>query len=78
MDDFKNEKLKRFVNDKVMFNAVFEFVLASYTKPKSNAQVNELAAAFLSIGLLQEAWKELDRFAQREIEKKDSVPNVGL
>lgn len=78
MSEFKQEKLKRFVNDPGMSEAVFEAVLKEFLKPKPNAFVNEQAASFIAIGLLQEAWRLLEKFKQTESDGPPVGKQVGL
>jgi hypothetical protein len=70
MDDLKQAKIQQFINDRAMSGAVFDVLLKYFIKPKPNAFVNEQAASFIAIGLLQEVWKELERF---KLDAEDSV-----
>jgi hypothetical protein len=78
MNDLEQEKLKRFVSDQVMSEAVFKVLMRSFTRSKPNAQVNELAASFLAIGLLKDSWNELENFKRREDEEREVSRQVGL
>jgi hypothetical protein len=67
------EKLKRFAQDQRMNSAVHRVLLASFLKPRKNADVHELAASRIAIDMLQEAWKDIE--AHRHIE--DDTPDRG-
>ncbi len=62
IDTNKREKIKRFLADKVMSDAVFEVLLDSYIKPRAKLEVTTLAAERIAINLLDEAWKELQKY----------------
>lgn len=74
----KEEKLRRFINDEVMANAVFESLTHSFLKNKGARDVNIMAAERLAIDLLGDAWKELARFKSETPEKGTKVGNIGL
>jgi len=78
MNDFRNEKLRRFINDPGMSEAVFDVVLNVFLKQKPNTFVNEQAASFIAIGQLQEAWKELEKFKQVENGSNQVSKQPGL
>lgn len=78
MNDFRNEKIRRFINDPGMSEAVYDVVLKVFLKAKPLAHVNEQAASFLAIGQLQEAWKELEKFKQTESDGPPVGRQVGL
>jgi hypothetical protein len=78
MNDVQIEKLKKFANDSVMNETIYGVLLDSFTKPKPHAQVNELAASYIALGLLQDAWREIGKHkVVREGEDKKGS-NVGL
>lgn len=63
MNDTQKEKIKRFLDDKLMSDAVYQILLGSFLQgygPSENVQV--LAASRISIDMLSEAWKELQRY----------------
>lgn len=66
MNETGKDKLKRFTNDIIMSEAVYEVLLQSFLKPKKSADVHEKAASFIAIEMLQSAWKELERYKQSE------------
>lgn len=62
MDNLKKEKLNQFSNDLAMNNAVKELLVSVILKPKGNKDVNYLASERIALDVINEAWKELDRF----------------
>ena len=79
MNDIENEKLKRFLNDKVMSKAVYDLLLLSFLSPvQKSADVMILAASRLAIDLLGEAWKELQKFKSEEEKEEKILTNLGV
>lgn len=78
MDKVKTEKIARFVNDKAMSGAVWEVLEREVSKPRPSADVNVLAASFLAIGILRDAWKELEKSRLEVEEEQKSNRNIGL
>ena len=74
MDKTQEEKIRLFINDKVMSAAVYDMLLKSFIKPSDRADVNVLAASRIAIDLLQESWKELKKFEQYRDDTKSNVP----
>lgn len=62
MDPTRKEKLKRFASDRMMFAAVREQILSTYLRPRAKLDVQVLAAERLAIDLLEDAFKEIERF----------------
>ena len=69
----KNEKLKRFANDKAMFDSVKESLIASFLKPLPNRDVQLLAASRIAIDLLSNALRDIEILAKRE-DKEEKEP----
>ncbi len=81
MNDFQKEKLKQFANDKVMFDAVFEVLLVDFTKIRPRSELGdteEKAARFMAIQLIQETWKELEKYKQINEENTATKGQIGL
>lgn len=74
MDKTQEEKIRLFMNDKVMSAAVYDMLLKAFIKPSDRADVNVLAASRIAIDLLQESWKELKKFEQYRDDTKSNVP----
>lgn len=66
MDDFKRDKVKKFINDKAMSEAIYNVLLDSFLKDRPNKEVYILAASRLAIDFLHQAWKELEKFQENE------------
>ena len=69
-----NEKLKRFAHDKVMFESVKTVLLKSFLKDRKNTDVNTLAAERIAIILLEEGFKELQRYSEVE---REPIKRIG-
>lgn len=77
LDPVKQEKIKRFVIDKVMFESVKESLTSSFLKPLPNRDVQLLAASRLALDLLNEGFRDMEIIAKREeIEEKKPVNYV--
>lgn len=78
MNETQKEKLKRFLDDKVMSDAVHQVLLKAFLEgygPSEN--VNLLAASRISIDMLGEAWKELQKYQNaRTVEEKERTQNA--
>lgn len=57
----REERLKKFANDRATSEAVRAFVLSIFLKPRSKLDVHEQAAERIAINLLQDAWADLER-----------------
>ena len=71
------QKLKRFMADKDMADSVYASLLHSFLRKRSNSDVNLKAAQMVAVELLEEAWKELERFKGIDKEKR-ILTQVGL
>ena len=71
-----NDKLKRFMSDKGMNEAVKAVLTKSFMKSRSK-DVQVLAAERLALDFLEDAWRDLERYLQEEVKDKVSV-QVGL
>lgn len=79
MTDLEREKIRRFVNDAVASNAVFDLLLHSFLKESPSNDVHTLAASRLAIDYLKQGWKELEKLKDEvRAEKEEGVYNIGL
>lgn len=78
MNDTQREKLRRFGNDVVMSEAVKNVVRDAFLKGKGQRDVQVLAAERLALDFLEDAWKELKRYADTENEQSNAIKQVGL
>lgn len=77
MDKLQEEKIKQFLNDRVMADAVYQILLNSFLKDEKQ-DVYLLAASRLSINYLKQAWKELQNYKDKKEEVSGINYNVGL
>ena len=78
LNDIQLAKIQRFVNDKAMSNVVFEVIRESFLKPSKDRSVENLASRFIAIELLNEAKKDLVRYADETSEETKEVKQIGL
>lgn len=78
LDDTQQSKVKVFLKDRVMAEAVRKVLLASFLKPRGDKDVHTLAAAKIAIDLLDEGFKELDRLKDPKEEPGTNPMNIGL
>ena len=71
-------KIKRFLDDKAMSAAVKEIILATFLKKKPVTDVQMLAASRIAIDLLDEAYKELEKYAVIQEDKERELTQPGL
>jgi len=62
MNDTEKAQLNRFINNPQMANAVREVVETEILKPTKDRDVQSLAARFMAIEILRDAFKELDKY----------------
>jgi hypothetical protein len=72
-----NEKLKRFALDKTMNEAVYDVLRQFFLKKRGISDVQMLATERLALFLLEEAWRDVQKYGQDE-KKKKNEGNVGL
>jgi hypothetical protein len=75
-----NEKLNRFMSDKVMSQAVYDIILSSFLKRKTHAEMGTeiLASSMLAVYALEDAWKELNKFKTENLQKEENNRQIGL
>ena len=79
MNDAEKSKIGRFIEDSVMSGAVKEILEAEITKPTKDRDVQNLAARFMAIEILRDAFNELLKFKTDEQNKSGSSgKQVGL
>lgn len=62
LNDTQVSKVVRFLEDEVMSDSVKEIIIGSFLKAKTNQDVYQLAASRIAINLLEDAWKDLDKY----------------
>ena len=73
----KQEKVNRFLNDKLLSSTIYDILLQTFLRPKSDT-IQELAAERIAIDLLQEAWKELEKYKNKKSNEVGDKANIGL
>lgn len=74
----KKEKISRFLRDERMSEAVREVIQTAFLKPQTNKDIYYLAACRVALDLLEDAWRELNRYKESESDKTQSGNNIGL
>ena len=70
-------QIKKFINDPAMSSAVHDSVYQFFLKRRKTDDVQMLATERLALFLLEDAWKDLQRYAVDEKEKEEGG-NIGL
>lgn len=78
MNEVKRSKLKKFMQDEVMAQAVYEVLLDSFLTERRNQDVYVLAASRLAVDYLKQGMKELDRYKEDEAIREKILNQVGL
>lgn len=78
MNQTQIEKLKRFIHDPVMSNAVYQTLLGTFLSDDISKDVYVLAASRLAVKFLNEGWKRLEKYKIATDETMDKSSNVGL
>lgn len=78
IDVAKAEKIKRFLADRAMQEAVYEVLLDSFLIDRKGSDVHTLAAAHLSVGFLRAGWAELRKYQAQEPPKDEPKTNQGM
>lgn len=78
IDIQKQEKIKRFLADKVMQEAVFEVLQSSFLKKRAGADVHILASQTLANEALIEGWRELEKNKVSATSEIKKLQQVGL
>jgi len=78
MDDLKLAKIKQFLRDESMAFSIKEAMKDAFLKPSKDRSIENLAARFIAVELLEEAWKDLKRFQDEEESKANKSPQIGL
>ena len=77
MDETKKAKIVRFLDDKIMSDAVYNVIQGTFLRKRAG-DTQLLAASFLAIGLLEDAWRELERSRNETNEPPRTLNQVGL
>jgi len=74
----KQQRLKRFLEDETTSHYVKEVLMESFLKPKQGEDVEMKAARFLSVGLLEDGWRELRKYKEMELDVNSVGKQIGL
>lgn len=77
MDETQKAKIVQFLNDERMSDAVKEAIRESFLKNRKVTDVNYLAGQMIAFNLLNEAFKDLERF-QIDEKIEHSLRQVGI
>jgi len=77
MNENQKAKIRMFLNDEVLVDAVKEVFTKSFMKP-AGTDVNYLAASRIALDFLNDAFKELETFAVEEVKEERELTNPGL
>lgn len=78
MLDIKQEKIKRFMSDKIMADAVKEVLREEFLKDHGTSDVQTLAAERIAINLLDIGFKELKKYSTKAEQEIKELKQVGL
>lgn len=74
----RKDKLKTFINDGEMERAVKSVILRVFLKTPSQRDVQTLAARWLAKDLIDDAWRELEKYKSDQLTTKKEVTNIGV
>ena len=78
MDELQIRKVKLFLADTVMSDAVHSVLLETFLKPRKSDDVHVLGASRVAIDLLQESWRELKKIQIADERDSVSSGNIGV
>lgn len=78
MESPHDEKIKRFLNDSIMAEAVYGVLLQSFLKQQDRKDIHMLAASRIAIDLLDDAWKELKKRKNAEVIERRPLKQNGM
>ena len=78
MTDAQTEKIKQFINDTEMNEAVKEVLLASFLKGREGEDYHSKAARFIALEKLEASWTDLESFKERKSVASEGVKQVGM
>ena len=78
MNPATKAKIRQFANDKQMNEAVYDVVSEKLFSTSKDRDVNVLAARFLAIEILNEAWKDMLRLKEDEEKVSKEVNQIGM
>ena len=78
LDTQKTEKIKKFLADKTMSETIREVLTNSFLRIDKERDVQLLAAQMIAVGLLKDAFKELERISRVDDKPEARTSQPGL
>ena len=78
MDLLTQEKIKRFLSDKLMSDSVREVLTKSFLKTCETKDVQYLAASMIAVDKLDKGFKDLEKFARPDDKQDKELKQIGL
>lgn len=78
MNQYRKEKIQRFLDDEAMEMAVYDTLMEVFTRKNQSGDVNLLASERIAINLIQDAWKEMRRLQREKKQEQKELKQVGL
>lgn len=73
----QEQKIKGFINDRQMSGAVYAVLLESFLKERTK-DVHIMAAAYLAVDFLKQAWRDMERIGHEEEKEAVKLKQIGL
>jgi len=77
-DEIKQAKIEKFLNDRAMAGAVYETLRSSFLKGKGQRDIQVLAAERLAVDLLDEGWRELNKYRSEDSHEPKTLNQIGM
>lgn len=78
MDSTKQQKIKRFMGDRIMVDAVKEVLRETFMKSSGTQDVQTLASERMAINLLEAGFKELKKYSAIAEQEIKDITQIGL
>ena len=78
MDETQKNKIQQFINDDMMFKVILEFLTNSFLNRRGQRDIQIMAAERMAIELLDDGFRELEKFKFGGEEEKAEKRQVGL
>ena len=78
MDETQKNKIQQFINDDMMFKVILEFLTNSFLNRRGQRDIQIMAAERMAIELLDDGFRELEKFKFGGEEEKVEKRQVGL
>lgn len=75
MNERESIKIKGFINEKEMAEAVYSLLLRNFLAKRKDADVHVLAAQTLAVQFLSEAWTEMEKYKNEQKKESQKIPN---